>query len=156
MKLFLFISITLFLNFIPILTIFLYFRIFKFIFVKSFAFFFTWWIRKWWKKSIWNLFSMLPDALRIRIFELFHPVLILVGTCCARIKENRSFRRKKKNTICDCYRSNQIHRSRNRDCSWRAHLFLSYHLISVPWSGSGFQYSLNLYFYYFFYPDLDL
>ena len=39
---------------------------------------------------------MLPDALRIRIFELFHPVLILVGTCCARIKENRSFGEKKK------------------------------------------------------------
>ena len=36
------------------------------------------------------------------------------------------------NTICDCSRSNQRPQTDNRDCSLRAHLFLSYQLIKVP------------------------
>ena len=43
--------------------------------------------------------------------------------CCARMKEYRSFRRK----------SIVFNRSYNIDCSLRSHLFLSYHLIYVPW-----------------------
>ena len=47
----------------------------------------------------------------------------LLRTCCAPIKENRSF------LICDCFRSYVLNRSNNIGCSWCAHLFLSYHLI---------------------------
>ena len=42
------------------------------------------------------------------------------------------FSDKKKYLICDCSRSHGLIRSNNRDCSLRAHLHLSYHLISVP------------------------
>ena len=47
-------------------------------------------------------------------------------------KKIRSFRRRrKKYTICD-FKANALNRSINTDSSWRAHIFLSYHLIQVP------------------------
>ena len=50
--------------------------------------------------------------------------------------------------ICDCSRSNQmtLKGSNMRDCSQRAHLFLSYHLIYLQWQYLNLK-CQNLYYY---------
>ena len=50
--------------------------------------------------------------------------------------ENRSFRVKIPDS---CRLSKALYRSNNRDCSLRAHLFIGYRLILIPWYGHWFH-----------------
>ena len=54
--------------------------------------------------------------------------------CCARMKKNRSFRRKDYPNLCLLsIWSKVLNKSNNRDWFLRAHLFPIYYLIKVPW-----------------------
>ena len=62
-----------------------------------------------------------------------------------RIKKIRSLRRKNIRFVTDLDLIKRLNRSNNKDCSLRAHYFLSYHLIKLPWVYKVFHYITGTY-----------